>query len=158
MPGTIVGMRVVLQRVTQAQVRVEGEPVATIGNGLCLLVGIGVGDGFDDVDAAVAKIANLRVFGDERGRLNLSALDVAGQVLVVSQFTLFADISRGRRPSFSGVAQPDHARDLIDRMIMGFKSMGLATCEGVFGAKMELALVNDGPVTINLEFQDGKPR
>ncbi len=148
-------MRVVLQRVTEAGVTVEGTRVASIGNGLLLLVGIASGDGVTDVEAAVDRIARLRIFADAEGRMNLSVLDVSGEVLVVSQFTLYGDLSRGLRPSFTGAGAPDHAEPLIEQMVAGFRNRGLDVSSGVFGAKMAVDLVNDGPVTFTLEFEDG---
>jgi D-tyrosyl-tRNA(Tyr) deacylase len=125
--------------------------VAEIGPGLCLLVGIGEDDDAATVDAAVAKISGLRVFSDAAGKMNLSVVDVEGELLVVSQFTLLGDTNRGRRPSFTTAASPETARPLIDRMAAGFRSAGITTSEGVFGAKMDVELVNDGPVTLLLE-------
>lgn len=134
----------------------EGARVASIGHGLLLLVGIAPGDGPADVDAAVDRIARLRIFSDKEGRMNLSALDVNGGILVVSQFTLYGDLSRGLRPSFTGAGSPDHAEPLIGRMVDGFGSRGLDVSSGIFGAKMAVDLVNDGPVTFTLEFVDGE--
>lgn len=148
-------MRVVLQRVTAAGVSVEGTPVASIGHGLLLLVGIAPEDGPADVDAAVDRIARLRIFSDPEGRMNHSVVDVHGEILVVSQFTLYGDLSRGLRPSFTGAGDPEHAEPLIGRMVDGFRSQGLDASSGIFGAKMSVDLVNDGPVTFTLEFADG---
>lgn len=148
-------MRVVLQRVVEAGVTVEGKRVASIGHGLLLLVGIAPEDGPPDVDAAADRIARIRIFSDDDDRMNLSVLDVAGQILVVSQFTLYGDLSRGLRPSFTGAADPDHAEPLINRMVDGFRSRGLEVSSGIFGAKMTVDLVNDGPVTFTLAFENG---
>lgn len=148
-------MRVVLQRVTSASVSVEGTPVASIGPGLLLLVGIAPEDGSADVDAAVDRIARIRIFSDQEGRMNHSVVDVHGEILVVSQFTLYGDLSRGLRPSFTGAGDPDHAEPLIERMVDGFRSRGLEASSGIFGAKMSVDLVNDGPVTFTLEFAEG---
>jgi len=150
-------MRVVLQRVTSASVSVEGTPVASIGPGLLLLVGIAPEDGSADVDAAVDRIARIRIFSDLEGRMNHSVVDVQGEILVVSQFTLYGDLSRGLRPSFTGAGNPDHAEPLIERMVDGFRSGGLEASSGIFGAKMSVDLVNDGPVTFTLEFAEGGP-
>ncbi len=150
-------MRVVAQRVTAASVTVEGTRVASIGHGLLLLVGIAPEDGPSDVDAAVDRITRLRIFSDADGRMNLSVLDVSGEILVVSQFTLYGDLSRGLRPSFTGAGDPDHAEPLIGRMVDGFRSRGVETSSGVFGAKMAVNLVNDGPVTFTLAFENGLP-
>lgn len=148
-------MRVVAQRVTAAGVMVEGTRVASIAHGLLLLVGIAPEDGPADVDAAIDRISRLRIFSDQEGRMNLSVLDVNGEILVVSQFTLYGDLSRGLRPSFTGAGDPGHAEPLIEQMVDGFRSRGLQASSGVFGAKMAVDLVNDGPVTFILEFEDG---
>lgn len=148
-------MRVVLQRVSSASVIVDGSSVAAIGPGLCLLVGIETGDDEDDVDAAVDKIAGLRVFADDEGRMNRSVIDVGGQILVVSQFTLLGEIKRGRRPSFTRAASPEVASSLLSRMAGAFRAAGVETAEGMFGARMAVDLVNDGPVTLVLQARDG---
>lgn len=136
---------------------VDGSLVSEIGRGLCLLVGVGESDDVPVADAAVSKIVGLRVFPDDAGKMNLSVADVEGEVLVVSQFTLLGDTRRGRRPSFTAAASPERAKPLIDSMTAGFRSAGIATSEGVFGARMELKLVNDGPVTLLLEFASDTP-
>lgn len=148
-------MRVVLQRVARAGVSIGDSEVASIGPGLLLLVGIAPEDGPEEVDAAVDRISGLRIFSDEEGKMNLSISDVEGEILVVSQFTLYGDLTRGRRPSFSGAAAPEHAEPLIDRMLDRFRQAGLSVSSGVFGAKMSVELVNDGPVTFSMEFRDG---
>jgi D-tyrosyl-tRNA(Tyr) deacylase len=148
-------MRVVLQRVSRAGVSIDGSKTASIGRGLLLLVGIGPEDGPEEVDAAVGRISGLRIFSDEEGKMNLSIVDVAGEILVVSQFTLYGDLARGRRPSFSGAAAPEHAEPLIERLVEGFRSMGMSVSDGEFGAKMSVELVNEGPVTFSMEFRDG---
>lgn len=148
-------MRVVLQRVARAGVSIGDSQVASIGPGLLLLVGIAPDDGPEEVDAAVDRVSGLRIFSDEAGKMNLSISDVDGEILVVSQFTLYGDLARGRRPSFSGAALPDHAEPLIDRMLDRFRQAGLSVSSGVFGAKMGVELVNDGPVTFSMEFRDG---
>lgn len=130
---------------------VDGSQVASIGRGLCLLVGIEEGDDLRDVSAAVDKIAGLRVFADDDGRMNLSVSDVNGQVLVVSQFTLLGDVRRGRRPSFTRAAPPEVAAPLVDQMADGFRGLGITTETGQFGAVMKVDLVNDGPVTLVLD-------
>ena len=134
-----------------------GEVVGSIGRGLCLLVGVAPDDSASEVEAAVHKIAGLRIFGDDQGKMNLSILDVGGQILVVSQFTLLGDVRKGRRPSFIGAASPEVAEPLVASMVEGFESLGITTAAGVFGAIMEVSLVNDGPVTLALEFREGKP-
>lgn len=146
----------VLQRVTRASVTVDGEEVSVIAEGLCLLVGVEPGDGPAEVEAAVDKISNLRVFSDDAGKMNLSLGDVGGEVLVVSQFTLLGDIRKGRRPSFAGAARPEHAQPLIETMAGSFAERGIVTRTGVFGAEMSVDLVNDGPVTLVLEVSDGQ--
>lgn len=154
MPQSAV-MRVVLQRVSSASVRVGDDIVASTGNGLCLLVGIAQDDSVGDVESMVEKVATLRVFADTEGRMNLSVEDVQGEVLVISQFTLYGDIRRGRRPSFTRAAPPTVAAPLIDRMAELFRERGLVVGEGVFGARMDVQLVNDGPVTLALEVSEG---
>jgi D-tyrosyl-tRNA(Tyr) deacylase len=146
----------VLQRVTRASVTVDGDLVAMIGEGLCLLVGIEAADSEGEVRAAVDKIVGLRVFGDESGKMNLDLGDIGGEVLVVSQFTLFGDVRKGRRPSFTGAGPPDHAEPLIVAMAKAFDDLGIVTMTGVFGAKMTLHIENDGPVTLILEIRDGR--
>lgn len=149
-------MRIVLQRVSRAAVTVDGEVVASIGPGLLLLVGISASDTDFEVDRVVEKVAGLRVFPDEAGLMNRSLLDVGGAALVVSQFTLCADIRKGRRPSFTAAADPELARPLVDRLAAGLRAAGVETGTGVFGASMAVELVNDGPVTIALEVRDGR--
>lgn len=148
-------MRVILQRVSTASVRLDRDVVATIGNGLCLLVGIAENDTMEDVEAAVAKIATLRVFADGDDRMNLSVEDVGGEILLVSQFTLYGEVRRGRRPSFTAAAPPDLAAPLITQMASRFRDRGLVVAEGVFGARMDVELVNHGPVTLALEINEG---
>lgn len=148
-------MRVVLQRVARAGVSIGDSEVASIGPGLLLLVGIAPEDGPEEVDAAVDRISGLRIFSDEEGKMNLSISDVEGEILVVSQFTLYGDLTRGRRPSFSGAAAPEHAEPVLDQMLDRFRQAGLSVSSGVFGAKMSVELVNDGPVTFSMEFRDG---
>jgi D-tyrosyl-tRNA(Tyr) deacylase len=147
---------VVLQRVSRAAVLVDGDVVSSIGRGLCLLVGIGHDDGLPDVVAAVDKISGLRVFTDDAGKMNWSIGDVGGEILVVSQFTLLGDVRKGRRPSFTAAARPEHAEPLIATMASMFADIGIPTRTGVFGAAMEVELVNEGPVTLILEISAGK--
>jgi D-aminoacyl-tRNA deacylase len=149
-------MRVVLQRVSSAAVRVDGLVVSSIGAGLCLLVGIGPDDGRSEVEAAVDKISNLRVFSDDIGKMNLSVGDVGGEILVVSQFTLLGDVRKGRRPSFVAAAPPQQAEPLIEAMADAFGRIGIEARTGVFGASMTVELVNDGPVTLVLDVGDGR--
>ena len=144
-------MRAILQRVTEASVTVEGTRIAAIGPGALILVCAMAGDTEASADALAARIARLRVFADDAGRMNRSLLDTGGAALVVSQFTLAADTSRGNRPGFSAAAPPDLARALCDRVAGALTALGVETATGRFGADMQVALVNDGPVTIWLE-------
>ena len=134
----------------------DGAVVASIGEGLLLLVGIEPTDGEEDIDAAVDKVANLRVFADAEGRMNRSVLDAGGSALVVSQFTLLGDIRKGRRPSFTGAAPPEMAEPMVSRLVEALGRTGVETRTGVFGARMEVDLVNDGPVTLVLEVRGGR--
>ncbi|MCL5271360.1 MAG: D-aminoacyl-tRNA deacylase [bacterium] len=150
-------MRIVVQRVREALVSVGGRRVAAIGPGYLLLVGVGeedLADGGAAVEAMAAKVANLRVMADGEGRMNRSILDVGGAILAVSQFTLHADCRRGRRPSFTRAAPPEAARPLMDRFVALLRAMGLEVQTGEFGAMMDVALVNDGPVTIWLDSRE----
>ena len=145
-------MRIVLQRVSEASVTVEGEVVSEIGPGLLLLVGVAAGDGEAQADWLAEKVAGLRIFNDEEGKMNLSVRDVGGEALAVSQFTLLADTRKGKRPSFVRAAPPEEAEPLFDHFCERLRASGVGTVEtGSFGAMMEVALVNDGPVTIVLE-------
>ncbi len=141
-------MRAVVQRVSRAEVRVDGRIIASIGRGFLVLVGFTHTDGELELDWTARKLAGLRVFDDEGGRMNLSLADVEGEVLVVSQFTLYADIRKGRRPAFIDAAEPDVAEKLYDRFCDMLTEEGVLVKRGEFGAKMEVELVNDGPVTI----------
>lgn len=145
-----------IQRVRHAEVVVGGERVAAIGPGFLMLVAIVPSDGATDVAALVAKVSNLRVFADAEGKMNRSLVDVGGSVLVVSQFTLAADLSRGRRPSFVGAAEPAHAEDLVSAIVHVFTNTGVLAEAGVFGASMQVSLLNDGPVTFVLDVADGR--
>jgi len=145
-------MRVLLQRVSRAEVRVDGRPVGGIGGGVLLLVGFREEDGPDEVAWMAEKVAGLRIFTDPDGKMNLSLDDVGGDVLVVSQFTLYGDVRKGRRPSFVGAAPPDIAIPLYKAFITALRGRVEGSVEtGEFGAVMEVALVNDGPVTLLLE-------
>ena len=144
-------MRAVCQRVSQARVRVAGEIVAEIGPGLCVLLGVGRGDAGDEAARLAGKVTRLRVFPDAAGRFDRSVLDAGGAALVVSQFTLLADTAKGNRPSFADAAPPDEAEPLYERFCEELEALGVPVGRGVFGAKMELELVNDGPVTIILD-------
>jgi D-tyrosyl-tRNA(Tyr) deacylase len=144
-------MKAVIQRVSKASVTVEGKVVGQIGRGLLVLLGVGRGDGQSEAILIAEKIANMRIFPDEKGRFNHSVLDIRGEVLVVSQFTLYGDTRRGRRPSFSDAAQPEIAAPLLDTFIEVLYKRGVVVASGVFGAHMYVDLQNDGPVTIVLD-------
>jgi len=144
-------MRAVIQRVKQGRVHVQGEKVAQIGHGLVILLGVGPEDTEETARELAEKIATLRIFEDAQGKMNLSVRDVEGEALVVSQFTLYADTRRGRRPSFTGAALPDKARPLVDQFARSLADLGVPTQQGIFGAEMLVEIFNDGPVTIWLE-------
>jgi D-tyrosyl-tRNA(Tyr) deacylase len=144
-------MRAVIQRVKQGKVTVEGEVVAEIGQGLVILLGVGPEDDLSNAELLADKIAFLRIFSDREGKMNLSVRDVAGEAIVVSQFTLFADTSRGRRPSFIGAGKPEIAEPLVEDFARFLAERDVPTQTGVFGAHMDVALINDGPVTIVME-------
>jgi len=144
-------MRVVLQRVRRGRVSVEGRPIAEIGLGLVILLGIGPEDGADQISYLVEKIANLRIFEDDQGKINRSLLEVGGSAIVVSQFTLYADTRKGRRPSFTDAAPPEVARLLVDEFAERLRLQGVPTQTGAFGAHMLVEIENDGPVTILIE-------
>lgn len=144
-------MRAVVQRVSQAQVVVQGKVVGQIGQGLLVLLGVGRGDTLDDAAYLARKIAGLRVFADADGKMNLSLSDVGGEVLAVSQFTLYGDIRKGNRPSFIEAAAPDEGRRLYERFCDLMSQQGLHVETGVFQTHMEVHLINDGPVTLWLD-------
>jgi D-tyrosyl-tRNA(Tyr) deacylase len=144
-------MRVLLQRVTHASVSVEGSEVARIGKGLLLLVGVGEDDALGEAAALADKVANLRVFADAEGKMNRSLLEEAGAALVVSQFTLYGDTRRGRRPSWTHAAAPALAAERVEAFARALEAKGIPVGRGVFGAHMEVNLLNDGPVTLMLE-------
>jgi D-tyrosyl-tRNA(Tyr) deacylase len=146
-------MRAVLQRVTEASVDVAGERVAAIGRGLLVLLGVGREDGPADIEWLADKIVSLRVFADEDGQMNRSVQDVGGELLVVSQFTLYGDCRKGRRPSYSDSAPPDVAYRLYEEMLARLRATGVPVRAGVFRATMQVAFVNDGPVTLLLDSQ-----
>ncbi len=148
-------MRVLLQRVSRAEVRVEGRVLAGIGQGLVALVGVGRDDSAEVAANMARRCVELRIFRDEAGKTNRSLLDVAGEVLAISQFTLFADTSRGRRPSFIYAAPPDVGEELYERFAAAVESFGVRVGRGEFGAEMEVELVNDGPMTIWLDSGGG---
>jgi D-tyrosyl-tRNA(Tyr) deacylase len=144
-------MRAVLQRVRRSRVVVSGHTVAEIGPGMVILLGIGPGDSEVQTKMLAEKIANLRIFEDDQGKINRSVLDTGGEAIVVSQFTLYADIRKGRRPSFTDAAPPEQARLLVERFAHLLAAMGVPTQMGEFGAHMQVEITNDGPVTIWLD-------
>jgi D-tyrosyl-tRNA(Tyr) deacylase len=143
-------MRVVVQRVREASVRVDDRVVASCGAGLVVLLGVARGDTAEDAERLARKVARLRIFENEDGRFDRSVVEVAGEVLAVSQFTLIADTGKGNRPSFTAAAEPAEAEPLYERFCDALADEGLKVARGVFGARMQVALVNDGPVTIVL--------
>ena len=144
-------MRVVLQRVARASVSVDGERVATIGAGFLLLVGVGHEDEPAEAERLAEKVSALRVFADDAGKMNRGIADVGGEALVVSQFTLYADLRKGRRPSWTDAAEPGKAAELVDAFAAALERQGLPVATGVFGADMQVELLNDGPVTLVLD-------
>lgn len=144
-------MKAVIQRVTEAEVKVDGKTTGRITNGLLLLIGIDEQDERTDADWLVQKILNLRIFGDDEGKLNLSVLDISGEILCISQFTLIADYKKGNRPSFIKAAKPEKAIPLFDYFKEEISRSGLKTQSGIFGADMKVTLLNDGPVTIVMD-------
>lgn len=147
-------MRAILQRVTYASVTVDEQVVGQIDQGLLILLGVGQDDSEDQVKALADKIVHMRIFGDDEGKMNRSLLDIRGEVLVVSQFTLYADIRRGRRPSFTHAAPPSLAEPLVERFKDAIAAYGLRAADGVFGAHMQVKLLNDGPVTIWMDSEE----
>jgi D-tyrosyl-tRNA(Tyr) deacylase len=145
-------VRALIQRVTEASVDVAGERVAAIGAGLLVLVAAGAGDGPDAASGLAGKVARLRIFADAEGRMNRSITDVGGEALVVSQFTLYADVRRGNRPGFTDAAAPDVGEQLVDAFARALRDLGVPVSTGRFGAHMQVALVNDGPVTIWIDY------
>jgi len=147
-------MRALLQRVARAEVRVEGEVVGSIGRGLLVLLGVAHDDEPAVADAMARRIVELRIHEDADGRTNLALGDVGGAILAVSQFTLYADTRRGRRPGFTGAAEPGHAEAIYERFCAAIEELGVVTARGRFGRAMEVELVNDGPFTIWLDSAD----
>ena len=147
-------MRVVLQRVSRASVDVEGSRVAEIGAGYLLLVGIGEGDELGEVDRMAEKVVNLRVFADADHKMNLALADAGGEILVVSQFTLYGDVRKGRRPSWTGAADPAIAAERVEAFAVALEARGVRVGRGVFGAHMQVDLLNDGPVSLILDAAD----
>jgi len=144
-------MRAVIQRVKQSSVKTEDQIVGQIGQGLLVLLGVTKTDSAKDADYLVNKIVNLRIFEDEEGKMNRSLLDIGGELLAVSQFTLLADCSKGRRPSFVAAAEPDKAAELYEKFVTGVRQRGVSVQTGRFRAMMEVSLINDGPVTVIID-------
>ena len=144
-------MRALVQRAAQARVSVDGEVVGEIGPGLCCLVGVTHGDDREAAVKLAAKLWHLRIFADENGHMNRSVADTSGELLVVSQFTLYGDTRKGRRPSFIAAAAPDTAAGLIEELVAELRRLGATVATGSFGANMAVELINDGPVTLMLE-------
>ncbi len=144
-------MRAILQRVSEASVSVDGHVVGQIAHGLLVLLGVGPDDTLAEATLLADKTANLRIFADAEGRFNCSLLDTGGSALVVSQFTLYGDVRKGRRPSFAAAAPPAVAEPLVDAYANALRALGVSVATGVFGAMMQVALINDGPVTILLD-------
>ncbi len=140
-----------MQRVSSASVQVEGRTVGEVGRGLLVFVGFAAGDGGEELEWMASKLRGLRVFADEEGRMNRDVGEAGGEMLIVSQFTLYGEVTRGRRPSFIGAAPPDEARSLYDRFVDTCRSGSVPVATGEFGAKMEVSLSNDGPVTLVIE-------
>lgn len=144
-------MRAVIQRVKRASVRVEDKFYSSISKGLLIFLGIGKNDNDNDIEYLVKKITNLRIFENESGKLHLSVKDINGELLIVSQFTLYADCKKGNRPSFDNAETPERAKNLYEKFIENIKQTGVKVKTGIFGAKMDIELINDGPVTIFLD-------
>lgn len=144
-------MKAVIQRVKQANVKVDAEEIAKIGQGILILLGVEQGDTEKETITLAQKISELRIMADENGKMNLSILDVGGDVLVVSQFTLLANTEKGRRPSFISAAEPKIAKHLYEMFVSEMQALGLKTAKGQFGTYMNVSLINDGPVTLILE-------
>ncbi|MCF6465923.1 D-aminoacyl-tRNA deacylase [Clostridium sp. Cult2] len=144
-------MRAVVQRVSEASVKVEGKIVGEIDKGLLVLLGIGEEDNDKDLDYMVEKVLGLRIFEDDNGKMNLSLMDIGGEILIISQFTLYGDVRKGKRPSFITSAHPDIAENMYNEFVEKCKEKGIKTEKGIFGAYMDVALRNDGPVTILID-------
>lgn len=144
-------MRAVVQRVSEASVTVDGEVVGAVGPGLCVLVGVTHTDTGGQADKLALRLAKLRIFSDDDGKMNRSVLDTGGQILVVSQFTLYADPSGGNRPSYAAAARPEQAEPLVAQVVEGLAAQGIEVATGRFGADMDVRLLNQGPVTIILD-------
>ena len=144
-------MRALVQRVVKATVRVENQTVGAIAQGLCVFVGVTHDDSFEESDQLVKKIVSLRMMDDENGVMNKSVVDADGEIFIVSQFTLYGDTSKGRRPGWSAAAAPDHAEPLIERVVEGVKAAGVVVETGRFREHMQVELINDGPATLMIE-------
>ncbi len=144
-------MRALVQRVSRASVSVEGEVVGSIRHGLCVFIGMTHDDTLDQVNKMADKLFKLRIFSDAEDKMNLSVADIAGDILIISQFTLYGDARKGNRPSYIGAARPEVAEPLIEALVLNLRDKGLAVPAGVFGADMEVEILNQGPVTINIE-------
>lgn len=144
-------MRAVVQRVDYANVKVKGEIVGEIDEGLLVFLGVGEDDGNEDLEYMVDKILGLRIFEDDLGKMNLSLKDIDGEILIVSQFTLYGDVRKGKRPSFTASANPELAEDIYEKFIKRCEEEGIKSETGVFGAHMDVELLNDGPVTILID-------
>jgi D-tyrosyl-tRNA(Tyr) deacylase len=147
-------LKLVVQRVTEASVTIDGQCIGRIGTGLAVLVGVGQGDEKATADRLVEKIVNMRVFADAYGKMNRSVVEVGGSLLLVSQFTLYADCRKGRRPAFTDAAAPDLARELYEYFVAGCRNTSVNVACGVFAADMKVSLINDGPVTIVLDSRE----
>jgi D-aminoacyl-tRNA deacylase len=150
-PRAVLRLRAVVQRVSRARVLVEAEVQGEIGPGLCVLLGVARGDDDGAAERLAGRVARLRIFENEDGRFDRSLLDTGGTALVVSQFTLLGDTAKGNRPSFTGAAPPEEAEPLYERFCAALRDLGVEVATGVFGARMQLELTNDGPVTIVLD-------
>ena len=146
-------MRACVQRVTRAKVEVDQQVVGEIARGVVVLLGVGEGDSMEDVHYMAKKISHLRIFPDEDGKMNRSLIDVNGAVLAISQFTLYADTRKGRRPSFIRAAKPDLGQELYERFVDALRDSGITVSTGIFQTDMQIELVNDGPVTIMMDSQ-----
>lgn len=144
-------MKILLQRTDRVNITADGSPVSSSGRGLLLLIGIGADDDESRIPYFIDKVTNLRIFEDAEGKMNLSVQDIGGDIAAVSQFTLYADTRKGRRPGFSLAAPPEKARRIYDKFVLELKKTGLKVSEGVFGAHMEISLVNNGPATFMIE-------